>query len=331
MGLLDVILGSAMGGGMSASSGGAPAQGADPLDGLLGAILGGHPAVQRHAEQSGMSIDDVLASIASAGGAAGGPSQAPAGQGGMGDILGQILGAAIRGQSQAPQTPQPAATGQGEIGDVLGQILGAAIAGQTQTRNTPAPTPPGHSEIGDILGQIVGAAIGGQARNPQMPPAPSTAGGLGPLGSVLEAVIGGGTGGADLKALGAGVLANAFLAPIVTKLSDKLGLSPAVAAAIVAFAVRAIVAGATQQRATPQAQPSGGINDILQSLGEGQRIDRKTIKQFGLADQLASETGIDPATAARGLQAVFEEFSGPMSASAGQPDLSDLLAKWAPK
>jgi hypothetical protein len=191
--------------------------------------------------------------------------------------------------------------------------------------------------MGDILGSILGGAMGGQPQQQQMPSAGQ--GGLGPLGSILGAVIGGGAaGGGDLKSIGISVAANAFLAPIVNKIAAKLGLPPSVAQAIVAFAVQKLVLGAAQQRAQPSAgsavQPQAGtapnINDILQTLGQGQRIDRRTIKMVGFADELAAEADIDPTTAARGLQAVFDEFSGPMTTTAEQPDYSSLLQKWVP-
>jgi hypothetical protein len=280
MGLLDGILGAVLAGGQQSS---APAQrqsapqsgsAADPLDGLLGAILGGNPSVQQRAQQQGVSIDDILASIAGGG-----------------------------GQTAAPQLPS---------------------------------APQSQGGMGDILGSILGGAMGGQPQQQQMPSAGQ--GGLGPLGSILGAVIGGGAaGGGDLKSIGISVAANAFLAPIVNKIAAKLGLPPSVAQAIVAFAVQKLVLGAAQQRAQPSAgsavQPQAGtapnINDILQSLGQGQRVDRRTIKQLGLADELAANTDIDPSTAARGLQAVFDEFSGPMTTTE-QPDYSSLLQKWVP-
>lgn len=311
MGLLDGILGAVLAGQSGGQQHSMPTQrqslpqsagGADPLDGLLGAILGGNPAVQQHAQQQGVSIDDILGSIAGG------------------------------GQTSAPQMPS-APQGQGGMGDILGSILGGAMGGQTQQQQMPSS---GQGGMGDILGSILGGAMGGQTQQPQMP---STGqGGLGPLGSILGAVIGGGAaGGGDLKSIGISVAANAFLAPIVNKIAAKLGLPPSVAQAIVAFAVQKLVLGATQQRAQtsagsvaqPQAGAGPNINDILQSLGQGQRVDRRTIKQLGLADELAANTDIDPSTAARGLQAVFDEFSGPMTTTE-QPDYSSLLQKWVP-
>ena len=311
MGLLDGILGAVLAGQSGGQQHSMPTQrqslpqsagGADPLDGLLGAILGGNPAVQQHAQQQGVSIDDILGSIAGG------------------------------GQTSAPQMPS-APQGQGGMGDILGSILGGAMGGQTQQQQLPSS---GQGGMGDILGSILGGAMGGQTQQPQMP---STGqGGLGPLGSILGAVIGGGAaGGGDLKSIGISVAANAFLAPIVNKIAAKLGLPPSVAQAIVAFAVQKLVLGATQQRAQtsagsvaqPQAGAGPNINDILQSLGQGQRVDRRTIKQLGLADELAANTDIDPSTAARGLQAVFDEFSGPMTTTE-QPDYSSLLQKWVP-
>ncbi len=334
---IDDILGSIAGGGQtSAPQMPSAPQGQGGMGDILGSILGGAMGGQTQQQQlpsTGQGgMGDILGSIL--GGAMGGQTQQQplpsSGQGGMGDILGSILGGAMGGQTQQQQMPS---SGQGGMGDILGSILGGAMGGQTQQQQMPSS---GQGGMGDILGSILGGAMGGQTQQPQMP---STGqGGLGPLGSILGAVIGGGAaGGGDLKSIGISVAANAFLAPIVNKIAAKLGLPPSVAQAIVAFAVQKLVLGATQQRAQtsagsvaqPQAGAGPNINDILQSLGQGQRVDRRTIKQLGLADELAANTDIDPSTAARGLQAVFDEFSGPMTTTE-QPDYSSLLQKWVP-
>ncbi len=341
MGHLEGILGAVLSG--AGGRAGAPQQGArpqmpsqssgtggaDPLDGLLEAILGGNPAVQQHSQNTGTAIDDILGGLT--GGVQPQPPQVPSGgQGGMCDILGQILGAA---QGQSSKVPRMPGGGQGGMGDILGQILGAA---QGQTSQSPRLPNGGQGGMGDILGQILGATQGQSSQASRMPQGQSD---LGPLGGILSSVIAGGIGGGgDLKSIAAGVAANAFLAPIVKKIADRLGLPPAVAQAIVAFAVSKLIAGAAENRQiapaghAPQPQSAGApnINDILQSLGNGQRVDRRTIKQMGLADDLAGQAEIDPTTAARGLQAVFDEFSTTMVSGSEQTDVSSLLSKWLP-
>ena len=66
------------------------------------------------------------------------------GDGGLGDILGQVLGG---GAGQPTQT-----NSGGGFGDILGQILGGAAGGQSS----------GGGDLGDILGQVLGGAGGGQ-------------------------------------------------------------------------------------------------------------------------------------------------------------------------
>lgn len=84
------------------------------------------------------------------------PQQAQtAGQAGLGDILGQILGGAQ--SANAPQAaPSQQGGGLGGLGDILGQVLGGAQAG-----NKPQAAPGQQSGglgggLGDILGQLGG-------------------------------------------------------------------------------------------------------------------------------------------------------------------------------
>lgn len=125
MGILEDLLGSAMGGqggmGGPARQAPAPAPAGGGMNSVLMALL---PVV--------------LSMLASRGGGAG---QAPpgAGGGGLSDILGQVLGGgAQRG-------------GGGGMGDILGQVLG----GRAQRG--------GGGGMGDILGQVLGGGAGGGA------------------------------------------------------------------------------------------------------------------------------------------------------------------------
>jgi uncharacterized protein YidB (DUF937 family) len=123
MGILEDLLGSAMGGqggmGSPARQAPAPAPAGGGMNSVLMALL---PVV--------------LSMLASRGGGAGQPAP-DAGGGGLGDILGQVLGGgAQRG-------------GGGGMGDILGQVLG----GGAQRG--------GGGGMGDILGQVLGGGAGG--------------------------------------------------------------------------------------------------------------------------------------------------------------------------
>ncbi|GEM_PF-108361 len=73
------------------------------------------------------------------------------GQGGMGDILGQVLGGAAGGGSSS-------GAGGGGLGDILGQVLGGA-AGSAGGSSSGA----GGGGLGDILGQVLGGGSGSSA------------------------------------------------------------------------------------------------------------------------------------------------------------------------
>ena len=100
----------------------------------------------------------------------GGRQQSPSprggsGDGGLGDILGDILGG---GQQRAPQ-PQPRQQGPGgDLGDILGDILG----GGRQQQPSPQPQPqqrgpqPGGS-LEDLLRDILGGGMGAPRQTQQ--------------------------------------------------------------------------------------------------------------------------------------------------------------------
>jgi hypothetical protein len=69
------------------------------------------------------------------------------GQGGMGDILGQVLGGAAGGGSVAGSS----GAGGGGLGDILGQVLGGAAGGGSSSGA-------GGGGLGDILGQVLGGS-----------------------------------------------------------------------------------------------------------------------------------------------------------------------------
>lgn len=104
--------------------------------------------------------------------------------GGLGDILGQVLGGGQRGGAGGSGAGGGA---QGGLGDILGQVLGGGQRGGAG--GAPSGLPGG---LGDILGQVLGGGRGA----PQGGPSGGAAGGSsGGLEDILGQILGGGAGG----------------------------------------------------------------------------------------------------------------------------------------
>lgn len=100
--------------------------------------------------------------------------------GGLGDILGQVLGGGQRGSSGGAPSGLP-----GGLGDILGQVLGGG-----GPRGGGASGLPGG--LGDILGQVLG---GGRAAPQGGPSGGASAGPTGGLEDILGQILGGGGAG----------------------------------------------------------------------------------------------------------------------------------------
>jgi hypothetical protein len=115
------------------------------------------------------------------------PSDSGQGDGGLGDILGDILGGG-QGKSPPAGKSQSGGPGGGGLGDILGDILGgAARQGQAAPKG-------GTGGLDDILGDILGGG-----RTPQgggaTPNAPRPQPGSVSLEDLLREMMGGGQGG----------------------------------------------------------------------------------------------------------------------------------------
>jgi uncharacterized membrane protein YebE (DUF533 family) len=132
-------------------------------------------------EMAGSLLEQMMEAAMKNGGLKGG---ATPNQGGLGDILGQVLGGGAQGGSAG-----------GGLGDILGQVLGGQASGAGGRAQ------PGGGGLGDILGQVLGGTQGGRA-----------GGGLGDiLGQVLGgAQAGGGRTGGGTVSGGGGTLGDAF-------------------------------------------------------------------------------------------------------------------------
>ena len=135
MGLLDELLGGALGGAASGNTQAQPSSGGmSPVMMALMALMayramsggGGTnaPAAQR---ASGNPLEDILGSVLRGGGDPRGGGASGGGMGGgLGDILGEVLGGGARGGAQ--RMPQTGGAGGG-LGDLLGSILAGGAGG----------------------------------------------------------------------------------------------------------------------------------------------------------------------------------------------------------
>jgi hypothetical protein len=245
----------------------------DPLGDILGALLGGGAAQPDPAspQSPGQVGGQVLGTLSDSGFEP--QAASSAGGGDLGSLLGGLLGGGA----------QQGAAGGGDIGSLLGGLLGG---GAQQ----------GAAGGGGDIGSLLGGLLGGGAAMGTTSQAGSEGGGLGGmLGGML------GTGAITLA------LNATPIGPMIDDLAGKLGIPPAIAKTVVAFAATKLIAAAMQNRGD---QKAGGANDtttdaLAARLSEGQPIDRKFITQSGLADELAQQTGLDKKTATKSLQQSF--------------------------
>jgi hypothetical protein len=200
--------------------------------------------------------------------------------------------------------------------------------------------------LSDLLKGILGGASSGRA-SPQ--------GGAGGLPDILGGILGGGTQdgfglddilGAIMGTGGLAVGANSFLAPIAQALADRLGLSPALAQAVVAFAVSKLLpallggAGAVvpgRQASVAPTRPSAAgaegldLDHLLERMGSGQQLEPSFLQSTGLVSELQQQTGLDSDTAVQSLQQVFGLFGAQLAGPEPQPKpqgLDHLLDTW---
>lgn len=275
------------------------------MDDLLKAILGGAAG---QGSTSGREQDPL--SQLSGGGSAQRPGSAPSGGASLQDLLGAILGggAASSGATQAPQ--QSGASMQDLIGAILGGGGQQTAPQQTQSQQNP---------LGDLIGGILGGGAPQGAAQQQSP-----------LGGILDAILGGGSGGSS-------GISNAFLAPIANALADRLGLSRAMAQAIVAFAVSKLLPsllGGAQQASSGAVQQQGGLNldQLLGTMGKSKSTTARYLRKSGMADELAQYVGVDQDTAVQSLQQVFgmlgQQVSGGQQQGQKDAGLKGLLDNW---
>ncbi len=168
--------------------------------------------------------------------------------------------------------------------EVVGRINDPNVPGQNQ----PTPNMPqgGGSPLGDLFGSLM-------------------SGGTNPLGGLLGGLFGGGggaIGGMGNMGMGQSPLAP-FVAPIADSLAKRFGLSPAIAQAIVAFALTKLAESMTNRGQSSGTGSSAGA--LYNRLASGQSVNQQYLQQSGLAQELAAQSGMDEQTAAASLQQVL--------------------------
>ena len=207
--------------------------------------------------------------------------------------------------------PQSSAESTGSDADPMAQLLQSLLGGgapqgfEPQAASAPAQ---GEMDLGSLLQGVLGGAgglAGGAAQTSN-----ADAGGL---GDVLGAMMGGGSPTTQ---------SNGILDPIVAGLAEKIGLSPQVAQAVVAFVLGKLMdrrlqgdmvttkVPAQSQSARPQG-PS--IETVVQKMNSGKRVTKTEIRSAGMARELAAQTGLNRATAEASLQEVLNALGGQLT------------------
>jgi hypothetical protein len=178
---------------------------------------------------------------------------------------------------------------------MLEELMKAVLEGaQGQQNNQQRP-----AAGGDILSDILQGVLqgGGQpAPSKQAPAQPD----MFNMADLIMGVLGGGASQATATNPIADMAAN--------MLSDKLGISKAMAVTIVSFAMAALLNRQKQGGAAPSA-PSGGGGFDLDDLLEGDYAWNS-----GLASQISQQTGMSEDEAAYGLQEAIMMLNGQMKA-----------------
>lgn len=176
-------------------------------------------------------------------------------------------------------------------GDLLGSLissLGGSNAGGDELEHALGSLLGGSGAQGgeNFVNDLMTALNGGQA------PAPGSSlqvNHAGPLGELLNSILGNPQGAAGV---------NALLQPIINEVAQKAGIQPAVVQQVVTFAM-ALLAG--QRRGNSKFDPQ----DLMQRMQSGNGLTTGYLNSTGLAQQLATQSGMDPKTAASSLQHVL--------------------------
>lgn len=243
----------------------------------------------------------------------------------MEEILKAILQGAMQQSGGQPQTGQSA--------DIIGDLIKGVLGGQSALPQTaPAPSGSSGATAGGIdLNDIIGILMGGSQR--------SGVAQSGGIADILGAILGSG------NATGAnGVLGGTRGSdPISQILSQKLGISPVIAQAIVTFFVgkfllpklQGVLQGSQKgaQGGYHNGQADSTVNlDELLDQSDNPAALQTHFSNSGMAQELAQYTGIDEQQANVALQElvkiVGDQRTTLKPANAKETDLKELLDTW---
>ena len=236
------------------------------------------------------------------------------------DPLAQMLQGFMGGQtSQGYQAPQAYAVLQApepvqeasDLGGLLGGLFGGGGltgGGGQVAQGYGSQAGIGSSQGAPNMGGLLQALLGG-GLTPAPAPATQASGGLG-LGNILGSILGGGS---------QAMASDSFLAPIVARLAEKIGLPPQVAQAVVAFVIGKLMESRMQpgldslQADVPSrstgTQPAS-LEDVVARMNTGKRVPKTAIRRAGLAQELSAHTGLNRATAEASVQEVLNALGG---------------------
>ena len=211
-----------------------------------------------------------------------------AGEKGMGDLLGSLLGGGGAG-------------GSGDLGALLGGLMGGGGA---------AGGSPSGGDAGDLMGMLGGMMGGGATESAGSGTA--DAGGLGGLlggllggGGGMGGLLGGLLGGGAPSTFGGGGSGGAML-PFADTLAEKLGISPQMANTLIMGAIGLLTASMAKKQ-------SGRSVDLAGVT------DSDYIRSSGVASRLSAQMGISEDDAVYGLQEAMGLMATQAGASAAKP------------
>ena len=117
---------------------------------------------------------------------------------------------------------------------------------------------------------------------------------------------------------------DAFLAPIVSSLAEKLNLPPQIVQAVVAFVLGKLMGRRLQPGIDAMAAPTRSqtvqpadtsLDEMVQRMQSGKRVTKTQIRSSGLAKELSAETGLDRATAETALHEVLNALGSELGAA----------------
>ena len=300
------------------------------LDSILGAMMGGGeqqqmPSSAMGAQSGGLDMGSILGGLL--GGGLGGGNM----QGGMmGGAAGALLGPLV--QSISEKTGLPPAIVMAGASFLLSKLMNGGLSGSVPTSSvgSAAQSLPAHADGGIDLGSILGGLLGGGMTQgggnmPQMPTSssmPAQGSGI-DLGSILGGLLGGGmtqgggnlptqAGGGDLGSILGSILGGSMPSqaqPDDAGYPDPQAQQQAPQQGGVEMPSGDKVLGKIGQsadNAAPQAMPQGGIR--IQGLTAGN--EHQFVRENGLANEFAQQTGLDEHTAAQSLSAILSAMQG---------------------